>query len=146
MNVESLKSELQQVLDNDVALRKEFNSLKRSLSDYRNQLIMRDEDCKRLQVTIDVLNTKLVVMERDNTSYKAELSSYKELRGTINEQLQSKQAEIDARIQEIQALRDDLNVMAANYESTIEQIRSEASTELESVKNEYTTQLTELRS
>src|ERR1700753_2030624 len=70
MNVESLKSELQQVLDNDVVLRKEFNELKRSLSDYRNQLIMRDEDCKRLQVTIDVLNTKLVVMERDNTNYK----------------------------------------------------------------------------
>ena len=66
MNVESLKTELQQVLDNDVALRKEFNELKRSLSDYRNQLIMRDEDCKRLQVTIDILNTKLVVMERDN--------------------------------------------------------------------------------
>ena len=57
MNAQSLKSELQQVLDNDVVLRKEFNELKRSLSDYRNQLIMRDEDCKRLQVTIDVLNT-----------------------------------------------------------------------------------------
>jgi septal ring factor EnvC (AmiA/AmiB activator) len=83
MNVESLKSELQQVLDNDVVLRKEFNELKRSLSDYRNQLIMRDEDCKRLQVTIDVLNTKLVVIERDNTNYKAELTSFKELRGTI---------------------------------------------------------------
>ena len=52
----------------------EFNELKRSLSDYRNQLIMRDEDCKRLQVTIDVLKSQLlVVMERDNTNYKAEL-------------------------------------------------------------------------
>ena len=65
MNVENIKSELQQVLDSDVALRKEYNEIKRSLSDYRNQLIQRDEDCKRLQVSIDVLNTKLVVMERD---------------------------------------------------------------------------------
>jgi hypothetical protein len=97
MNVESLKSELQQVLDNDVELRKEFNALKRSLSDYRNQLIMRDEDCKRLQVTIDVLNTKLMVLERDNTNYKEELTSFKELRGSIKEQLQAKQDEIDAR-------------------------------------------------
>src|SRR5436190_13690868 len=122
MNVESLKTELQQVLENDVALRKEFNSLKRSLSDYRNQLIMRYEDCKRLQVTIDVLNTKLVVMERDNNNYKAELASCKELRGTIKEQLQAKQDEIDDRLQEIQSLRDDLNTIAAGYETRITEI------------------------
>ena len=95
MNVQSIKSELQEVLDNDVVLRKEFNELKRSLSDYRNQLIMRDEDCKRLQVTIDVLNTKLVVMERDNNNYKAELTAFKELRGTIKDQLQAKQEEMN---------------------------------------------------
>src|SRR3954469_25940572 len=109
MNAENIKSELQHVLDSDLLLRKEFNDLKRSLSDYRNQLIMRDEDCKRLQVTIDVLNTKLVVMERDNTTYKGELASFKELRGTIKDQLQAKQEEIDARLDEIQALRSDLN-------------------------------------
>src|SRR5688572_11702386 len=126
MNVESLKSELQQVLDNDVALRKEFNSLKRSLSDYRNQLIMRDEDCKRLQVTIDVLNTKLVVVERDCNTYKAELTTFKELRGTIQEQLQAKQEEIEARLTEIQALRDDLNTLAAGYEKQIDDLKSES--------------------
>src|SRR5688572_16576213 len=145
MNVESLKSELQQVLDNDVALRKEFNDLKRSLSDYRNQLILRDEDCKRLQVTIDVLNTKLAVMERDNTNYKAELTSFKELRGTIKEQLQSKQDEIEARLAEIQALKDDLNSMAAGYEQKIEEIRQGANNELEQVKQEYMAQITELK-
>src|ERR1043165_3816841 len=114
MNPDSFKSELQQVLDNDLILRKEFNTLKRSLSDYRNQLIMRDEDCKRLQVTIDVLNTKLVVMERDNNTYKSELSSFKELRGTIKEQLQAKQEEIEARLEEIQSLKNDLNGIAAD--------------------------------
>lgn len=145
MNVESLKSELQQVLDNDVVLRKEFNTLKRSLSDYRNQLIMRDEDCKRLQVTIDVLNTKLVVMERDNTNYKEELTSFKELKGTIKEQLQTKQDEIEARLTEIQSLRDDLNTMAASYESQIEEIRNEAGIELNRVKEEYSAQIHELK-
>ena len=112
MNVESLKSEIQQVLDNDVVLRKEFTDLKRSLSDYRNQLIMRDEDCKRLQVTIDVLNTKLVVIERDNTNYKAELTSFKELRGTIKDQLEEKQNEIDARLNDIQELKNNINSIA----------------------------------
>lgn len=145
MNVESLKSELQQVLDNDVVLRKEFNGLKRSLSDYRNQLISRDEDCKRLQVTIDVLNTKLLVLERDNTNYKAELTSFKELRGSIKEQLQAKQEEIDARLNEIQSLRDDLNTMAASYESQIEEIKNDAGSELERVKEEFTLQINELK-
>ena len=119
MNVESLKSEIQQVLDNDVVLRKEFTDLKRSLSDYRNQLIMRDEDCKRLQVTIDVLNTKLVVIERDNTNYKAELTSFKELRGTIKDQLEEKQNEIDARLNDIQELKNNINSIAAEYETKL---------------------------
>ena len=145
MNVESLKTELQQVLDNDVVLRKEFNELKRSLSDYRNQLIMRDEDCKRLQVTIDVLNTKLVVMERDNTNYKAELTSFKELRGTIKEQLQEKQDEIDARLNEIQGLKDDLNAVAAGYEQRIEELKAESASELGQVKEDYTNQINELK-
>ena len=145
MNVESLKTELQQVLDNDVVLRKEFNELKRSLSDYRNQLIMRDEDCKRLQVTIDVLNTKLVVMERDNTNYKAELTSFKELRGTIKEKLQEKQDEIDARLNEIQGLKDDLNAVAAGYEQRIEELKAESASELGQVKEDYTNQINELK-
>jgi chromosome segregation ATPase len=146
MNVESLKSELQQVLDNDVVLRKEFNALKRSLSDYRNQLIMRDEDCKRLQVTIDVLNTKLVVVERDCNTYKAELMQFKELRGTIQEQLQSKQEEIDGRLSEIQGLRDDLNTMATGYEEQIESLKMQAGSELAKVKEDYIAQIEELRS
>src|SRR5436190_7315608 len=146
MNVESLKTELQQVLENDVALRKEFNSLKRSLSDYRNQLIMRDEDCKRLQVTIDVLNTKLVVMERDNTNYKSELASFKELRGTIKDQLQAKQEEIEARLNEIQALRDDLNTMAASYEERLTEMKVTSETELENVRSHYQSEIQELKS
>ena len=145
MTVESLKSELQQVLDNDLILRKEFNELKRSLSDYRNQLIMRDEDCKRLQVTIDVLNTKLVVMERDNNNYKAELTSFKELRSTIKDQLEEKQTEIDARLVEIQSLREELNVLAAGYENRIEEIKAEAGQELALVKEDFNTQLSEMK-
>jgi chromosome segregation ATPase len=146
MNVESLKSELQQVLDNDIVLRKEFTTLKRSLSDYRNQLIMRDEDCKRLQVTIDVLNTKLVVMERDNKSYKGELVSFKELRGTIKEQLDAKQEEINARLIEIQSLKDDLNSISIEYESKIAHVKNEASVELENVKQKYSSQIEDLKS
>ena len=145
MNVESLKSELQQVLDNDIVLRKEFRTLKRSLSDYRNQLIMRDEDCKRLQVTIDVLNTKLEVMERDNNSYKGELVSYRELRGTIKEQLDAKQEEINARLIEIQSLKDDLNSISLEYESKIADIKNETSVELENVKEEYSSQIDDLK-
>lgn len=146
MNVESLKTELQQVLDNDVLLRKEFNSLKRSLSDYRNQLIMRDEDCKRLQVTIDVLNTKLVVMERDNTSYKSELSSFKELRGSIREQLDDKQVEIDARLSEIQALRSDLEAMSASYEASMEELKASSAASLDQVRGDYEAQIQSLKS
>ena len=145
MNVENLKSELQQVLDNDVVLRKEFNELKRSLSDYRNQLIMRDEDCKRLQVTIDVLNTKLVVMERDNTTYKSELTSFKELRGSIKEQLDAKQEEIDARLEEIQQLKNDLTSITNEYESRIERIKLEAAEELQRVTENYSEQIAELK-
>jgi chromosome segregation ATPase len=145
MNADTIKTELQQVLDNDIALRKEFNELKRSLSDYRNQLIRRDEDCKRLQVTIDVLNTKLVVLERDNTSYKAELAAFTELRGTITEQLGAKQGEIDERIAEIQGLRDELTSMAADYEARIETMRQESAEKLDRVINEYSTQIEELK-
>ena len=130
MNAESLKTELQQVLENDLVLRKEFNELKRSLSDYRNQLIMRDEDCKRLQVTIDVLNTKLVVMERDNTNYKGELASFKELRGSIKEQLHSKQEEIEQRLAEIESLKSDLNSISSDYELKIEGIKVTGFTKL----------------
>lgn len=145
MTVESLKSELQQVLDNDLILRKEFNELKRSLSDYRNQLIMRDEDCKRLQVTIDVLNTKLAVMERDNNNYKAELTSFKELRSTIKDQLQSKQDEIEERLKEIEALKNDLNALASGYEQRIEEVKLEGQLELNSVKEDFNTQLSEMK-
>src|SRR4051812_2930051 len=145
MNAESLKSELQQVLDNDVVLRKEFNELKRSLSDYRNQLIMRDEDCKRLQVTIDVLNTKLVVMERDNNSYKSELSSFKELRGSINEQLHSKQEEIENRLIEIQGLKEELTAMAEGYERQIQELKVEAASEVERVRQELSSQIHDLK-
>ncbi len=145
MNVQSIKSELQEVLDNDVVLRKEFNELKRSLSDYRNQLIMRDEDCKRLQVTIDVLNTKLVVMERDNNNYKAELTAFKELRGTIKDQLQAKQEEIEARLAEIQSLKDDLNSIVASYESKIEEIQNENTSELTRVKDDFNAQIIDLK-
>ena len=100
MNVENIKSELQQVLESDITLRKEYNEVRRSLSDYRNQLIERDEDCKRLQVSIDVLNTKLVVMERDNTNLKGEVASFKDLRNTIREQLNEKQEEIDKKYED----------------------------------------------
>src|SRR5688572_2091486 len=146
MNVESLKSELQQVLDNDVALRKEFNSLKRSLSDYRNQLIMRDEDCKRLQVTIDVLNTKLVVMERDNNSYKAELTSFRELRSSISGQLEEKQLEIDARVAEIQGLREELSAMSADYETRLDDMNLAHGTEFERLNTEHSAAIAELKS
>jgi len=146
MNEQSLKTELQQVLDNDLVLRKEFNELKRSLSDYRNQLIMRDEDCKRLQVTIDVLNTKLLVLERDNTNYKSELIAFKELRGTIKEQLDDKQSEIDNRLNEIHDLKNDLNNLAVDYELKIENIKNEAALELENVTAEFSSQISELKS
>ena len=146
MNVDSLKLELQQVLENDVALRKEFNELKRSLSDYRNQLIMRDEDCKRLQVTIDVLNTKLMVMERDNSSYRAELTSFKDLRDSISEQLENKQNEIDARIIEIQELRLELNSIATGYETRMESMQRASENEKEELRTSYELQLQELKS
>jgi chromosome segregation ATPase len=146
MSSDSIKSDLQQILNSDVALRKEFNELKRSLSDYRNQLIMRDEDCKRLQVTIDVLNTKLAVMERDNTTYKGELQSFKELRGSIKEQLQAKQEEIDLRLSEINSLKEELTVIASSYENKIETIQTEASNNLSSIASKYEMQLNELRS
>jgi chromosome segregation ATPase len=145
MNTESLKTELQQVLENDISLRKEFVGLKRSLSDYRNQLIMRDEDCKRLQVTIDVLNTKLVVVERDNNNYKGELAAFKELRSSINEQLRAKQEEVDARLQEIEALRTELNGISEKYEEKFAELKNASQEELEKVKTEHSSQINELR-
>ena len=124
MNVENIKSELQQVLDSDVVLRKEYNEIKRSLSDYRNQLIQRDEDCKRLQVSIDVLNTKLVVMERDNTNYKGEVSSFKDLRNTIREQLNEKQEEIVGLLSKIDGLNEQLSSISSEYESKISDLQN----------------------
>ncbi|HQQ93122.1 MAG TPA: hypothetical protein PLQ93_01100 [Bacteroidia bacterium] len=146
MNTDSLKSEIQQVLDQDLALRKEYSELKRSLSDYRNQLIMRDEDCKRLQVTIDVLNTKLLVMERDNTSYKAELNNFRELRETIDAQLLAKQAEIDERLSEIDDLRAELAGLSTGYENRINAIQDLAVSERDALKESYENQIQELRS
>jgi len=146
MNQDSLKSEIQQVLDQDLALRKEYNDLKRSLSDYRNQLIMRDEDCKRLQVTIDVLNTKLLVLERDNSSYKAELASFKDLKESIHEQLTAKQEEIELRLQEIEGLKFELSGIASSYESKINALSENAASENAAISTAYEKQLEELRS
>lgn len=146
MNADSLKSEIQQVLDQDLTLRKEYNELKRSLSDYRNQLIMRDEDCKRLQVTIDVLNTKLLVMERDNTAYKTELTSFKELRDNIHEQLEAKQQEIDNRLEEISELKQELAGITNSYESKIESLKENAERNLEELKALQHKQVEELKS
>lgn len=146
MNQDSLKSEIQQVLDQDLALRKEYNDLKRSLSDYRNQLIMRDEDCKRLQVTIDVLNTKLLVLERDNSSYKAELASFKDLKESIHEQLTAKQEEIELRLQEIEGLKFELSGIASSYESKINALSENAASENAAICTAYEKQLEELRS
>ncbi len=146
MNTQNLKTELQSVLDSDLALRKEFTHLKRSLSDYRNQLIERDEDCKRLQVTIDVLNTKMVVMERDNVNYKAELASFKELRSTIKEQLQSKQEEIENYVREIDSLKSQLDTIANHYDTRLENGLKASAEELENTKNELNAQIEEIRS
>ncbi len=146
MNPDSLKSEIQQVLDQDLALRKEYNDLKRSLSDYRNQLIMRDEDCKRLQVTIDVLNTKLLVLERDNSSYKAELASFKDLKDSIHEQLTAKQEEIELRLQEIEGLKFELSGIASSYESKIQALRENAALESAAISANYEKQIEELKS
>lgn len=146
MNADSLKSEIQQVLEQDLTLRKEYNELKRSLSDYRNQLIMRDEDCKRLQVNIDVLNTKLLVMERDNSAYKTELASFKELRDNIHGQLEAKQQEIDDRLEEIRALKQELSGIANAYESKIESLRESAERNLVELKAEHHRQVEELKS
>lgn len=146
MNADSLKSEIQQVLDQDLTLRKEYNELKRSLSDYRNQLIMRDEDCKRLQVNIDVLNTKLLVMERDNSAYKAELASFKELRDNIHGQLEAKQQEIDERLEEIRELKQELSGITNVYESKIESLRESAERNLVELKAEHHRQVEELKS
>ena len=146
MNVENIKSELQQVLDSDVALRKEYNEIKRSLSDYRNQLIQRDEDYKRLQVSIDVLNTKLVVMERDNTNYKSEVSSFKELRNNIREQLQEKQDEINGLLSKIEELNGQLASISSEYEAKIEELQASSQEEISNLKSSYETQLNELKS
>ena len=146
MNVENIKSELQQVLDSDVALRKEYNEIKRSLSDYRNQLIQRDEDCKRLQVSIDVLNTKLVVMERDNTNYKSEVSSFKDLRNNIREQLLEKQDEISGLLSKIDELKGQLLSISSEYESKISELQNSSQEEISNLKSSYESQLTELKS
>jgi chromosome segregation ATPase len=146
MNVENIKSELQQVLDSDVALRKEYNEIKRSLSDYRNQLIQRDEDCKRLQVSIDVLNTKLVVMERDNTNYKSEVSSFKELRNNIREQLQEKQDEINGLLSKIDELNGQLASISSEYELKIAELQNASQEEIAGLTSSYETQLAELKS
>ena len=145
MNVESIKSELQQVLDSDIALRKEYNEVKRSLSDYRNQLIQRDEDCKRLQVSIDVLNTKLVVMERDNLNYKNEVASFKELRNTIREQLQEKQDEIDGLLSKIDELNNQLASISSEYEGKLSDLQLSSQEEISSLKNSYESQIAELK-
>lgn len=145
MNAENIKSELQQVLDNDLAIRKEFSELKRSLNDYRNQLILRDEDCKRLQVTIDVLSTKLEVMERDNINYKEELTSLLELRDSSKEQLQAKQEEIEARLSEIEFLKNELDNMSAGYETQLQNLQYSNNEELERITQEYNAQLQELK-
>lgn len=121
-----IKSDLQELLDSDIQLRKEYTELKRALSDYRNQLISRDEDCKRLQVTIDILNTKLVVMERDNTAFKAELSTLKEIRDTVNEQLATKQSEIDAVMQRFSIIQNEFEAERSQFSIQLNDLKARA--------------------
>ena len=146
MNVENIKSELQEVLESDITLRKEYIEVKRSLSDYRNQLIQRDEDCKRLQVSIDVLNTKLLVMERDNTNFKSEVASFTDLRNTINEQLEEKQLEISSLITKITDLESQLQSISTEYDIKMTGIQAISNQEIADLKLSYESQLQELKS
>lgn len=146
MNVENIKSELQEVLESDITLRKEYIEVKRSLSDYRNHLIQRDEDCKRLQVSIDVLNTKLLVMERDNTNFKTEVASFTDLRNTINEQLEEKQIEISSLIAKISDLESQLQSISSEYDTKISGIQAISNQEIVDLKVSYESQLQELKS
>ena len=146
MNEENIKSELQQVLDSDMALRKEYNEIKRSLSDYRNQLIQRDEEYKRLQVSIDVLNTKLLVLERDNSNYKSEVTSFRELRNSIREQLQEKQDEINTLLAKIDELTGELSNSTSEYELKINELQTSSQNEISTLKATYESQLEELKS
>jgi chromosome segregation ATPase len=146
MNVENIKSELQEVLESDITLRKEYIEVKRSLSDYRNQLIQRFEDCKLLQVSIDVLNTKLLVMERDNTNFKSEVASFTDLRNTINEQLEEKQLEISSLITKITDLESQLQSISAEYDIKMTGIQAISNQEIADLKLSYESQLQELKS
>jgi chromosome segregation ATPase len=145
MNVESLKSELQQVLNNDLVLRKEYAELRRSLGDYRNQLIVRDEDCKRLQVTIDVLNTKLQVLDRDNGNYRTELASLREAQGTLNAELESRLKEIEALVSEAESLREELKTVIAEYEGRLESLREEAGEQVARLQQQFKQEVEQLR-
>ena len=58
-------------------------------------------------------------MERDNTNYKSEVSSFKELRNNIREQLQEKQDEINGLLGKIDELNDQLSTISSEYETKI---------------------------
>ncbi|MFO0321143.1 MAG: hypothetical protein ACK504_01800 [Bacteroidota bacterium] len=146
MNIESIKAELEEVLKNDVILRKDFNQVKRSLSDYRNQLIQRDEDCKRLEVSIDVLNTKLVVMERDNSSLKNEITFFRDLKNTIAEQLTEKQNEINELHLTIENLESQLANISFEHEIKTEELKLNSNHEISTLKSLHEDQIKELKS
>lgn len=146
MNADSLKTELQQVLDSDLAIRKEYIELRRSLSDYRNQLINRDEDCKRLQVTIDVLNTKLSVLERDNGSFKSEINTLRESQAALQEEIQARQDELDNKLAEIHDLHETIARLENAHREMLESVRAEYELQARGISGDFEQRLEQERS
>jgi len=85
-----------------------------------------------------------MVMERDNNNHKAEVAAFKELRSSINEQLQEKQNEIDGLLIKIDGLNSELANLSSEYESKISEIQNTSASEIENLKITYESQINEL--
>jgi chromosome segregation ATPase len=94
MNSLELTSELRQIIESDIQLRKEYESLRKAMNEYRNQLIASEELCKRQDVSIEVLKTKLENQGKELAMYKGEVEAFRELRDNFKNQLEEKNSVI----------------------------------------------------
>ncbi len=94
MNSLELTSELRQIIESDIQLRKEYESLRKAMNEYRNQLIASEELCKRQDVSIEVLKTKLENQGKELAMYKAEVEAFRDLRDNFKNQLEEKNSVI----------------------------------------------------
>lgn len=137
MNSLELTSELKQIIESDIQLRKEYESLRKAMNEYRNQLIASEELCKRQDVSIEVLKTKLENQGKELAMYKGEVEAFRELRDNFKNQLDEKNSIIKNLQDSCHELEEKIRQLEEVYSREKSRLMEEFSLKFDSLNAEW---------